>query len=89
MGLCSSSQKASGVFGNVEVFEEKVSGKSANPFDIGQLFATPQAEGAEVLPTEQHSYDMDADKCFMAESYRMPVYSCEGICDSRNQLSKS
>ena len=89
VGLCSSTQKTSGVLGNVEVFEKEVSGKSANPFDIGQLLAAPQAEGVEVLPTEQHSYDMDTDQCFMAESYRMPVYPCEGICDSWNQLSKS
>jgi len=88
VGLCSSSQKASGVFGNVEVFEEEVSGQPADTFDSGQLLTAPQAEGAEVLPTEQHSYDMDTDQCFMAESYRMPVYSCEGICDSRNRLSK-
>ncbi len=77
------------MFGIVEVFEEEVSGKSANPFNIGQLFTTPQVEGNDILPAEQYPYALDADQCFMAEPYRMPVYSCEGICDSRNQLSES
>ena len=89
VGLCSCSQKTSGSPGSVEVFKEKVSEKSTHSFDPGQFLAAPQTEGAEVLPTEQYSYDLDTDQCFMAQSYRMPVYSCEGICDSWNQLSKS
>jgi len=89
VGLCPSSQKASRSLGSIEVFEEKVSEKSTHSFDTGQFLAAPQTEGAEVLPTEQYSYDMDTDECFMAQSYRMPVYSCEGIRDSWNQLSKS
>lgn len=89
VGLCSFSQETSGSPGSVEAFKEKVSEKSAYSFDPGQFLAASQIEGAEVLPTEQYSYDLDTDQCFMAQSYRMPVYSCERICDSWNQLSKS
>jgi len=89
VGLCPFSQKTSGSPGSVEAFKEKVSEKSAHSFDPRQFLAAPQIEGTEVLPTEQYSYDLDTDQCFMAQSYRMPVYSCEGICDSWNQLSKS
>ena len=89
VGLCSLPQKTSGSPGSVEAFKEKVSEKPTRSFDTGQFLAAPQTEGAEVLPPEQYSYDMDSDQCFMAQSYRMPVYSCERICDSWNQLSKS
>ena len=71
------------------MFKEEVFEESANSFDSGQFLAAPQAESVEVLPAEQYSYDLDADQCFMAESYRMSVYACEGIRNSRNQLSKS
>jgi len=82
VGLCSSSQKTSGSSGSAEVFKEKISEKSSHSFDFGQFLAASQTEGAEILPTEQYSYGLDSDQCFMAQSYRMPVYSCEGICDS-------
>jgi hypothetical protein len=79
VGLCSSSQRTPGGLGGVAVFKEEVSEKTTHSFDIGQYFAAPQTEGSEVLPTEQYSYDLDTDQCFMAQSYRMSVYSCEGI----------
>ncbi len=84
VGLCSSSQKTSGSPGSTEAFKEKVSEKTTHSFDLGQFLAAPQTEGAEILPTEQYSYDLDTDQCFMAQSHRMPVYSCERICDSWN-----
>jgi hypothetical protein len=84
VGLCSYSQKTSGDPGSVEAFKEKVSEKSTHSFDLGQFLAAPQTEGSEVLPTEQYSHDLDTDQCIMAQSYRMPIYSCEGICDSWN-----
>jgi len=76
LGLCSASQKASGIFGSIEAVKEKVSETSANPFNSGQLLATPQSEGVVVLPTEQYSSDLDTDKCFMAQSYRMSIHAC-------------
>jgi len=89
VGLCSSSQTTPGSPGNVEAFKEEVSEKSTHSFDLGQFLAAPQTKGSEVLPTEQYSHDLDTDQCFMAQSYRMPVYSCEGICNSWDQLSQS
>jgi len=89
VGLCPSSQKTSGSLRSIKVFKEKVSEKSACSSVIRQLLAAPQGEGIAVLSKEQYSLDMDADECFMAQSYRMPVYLRERICDSWNQLSKS
>jgi hypothetical protein len=89
VGLCSFSQATPGGPGSVEAFKKKISEKSTHSFDIGQFLATPQTKGSEVLPTEQYSYDLDTDQCFMAQSYRMPVYSREGIRNSWNQLSQS
>lgn len=89
VGLCSCSQKTSGDPGSVEVFKEKVSEKSTHSFDSGQLLTASQAKSAALLSQRQYPLDLDADQCIMAQSYRMPVYSCEGICDSWNQLSKS
>lgn len=86
MGLCSFSQKTSGSAWCIEAVKKKVSEESADSFNSGQFLAAPQAGGVAVLPEEQHSYDMDTDQCFMAESHRMPVYSCEGICNSRLEL---
>jgi len=71
------------------MFKEEVSEKSANSFDPGQFLAAPQTESNAFLPAEQYSYDLDTDERVMAQSDRMPVYACEGVCDSRNQLSKS
>ena len=89
VGLCSSPQKTSGGPGSVEAFKEKVFEKSMHSFDPGQFLAASQVKGEAFLPTEQYSYDLDTDQCFMAQSYRMPVYSCEGICHAWNQLSES
>jgi hypothetical protein len=89
VGLCSCSQKTSGSVGSVEAVKEKVPEKSTHPFDTGQFLAARETEGGKVLPTEQYSHDLDPDQCFMAQPYRMPVYSREGICDSRVRLSKS
>lgn len=86
LGLRSASQKTSGIFGSIEAVKEKIPEKSANPFNSGQLLATPQSEGVAVLPREQYSSDLDTDKCFMAQSYRMSIHACEGICNSRDQL---
>lgn len=72
--------------GVLKAVKEEVSEKSANSPDIGQLLATPQSEGVAVLSTEQYSSDLDTDKCFMAQSYRMSIYACEGICNSWDQL---
>lgn len=84
MGLCSCSQEASGGISRIEAAEEKVPQKAANSSDSGQFLAAPQVEGEAFLPTKQYSYDLDTNQCLMAESYRMPVYSREGICDPWN-----
>jgi len=76
VGLCSLLQKTSGNPGDIEAFKEKVSEKSTHPLDTGQFFAAPQTESIEVLPAEQYSYGLDADQRFMAQPYRVPVYSC-------------
>ena len=89
VGLCTQEKTSSGSIECIETSSQQVSERAADSFDTGQFFAAPQVEGIEVLPQEQHSYDLDADQCFMAESYRMSVYTCEGICYSRYQLSKS
>ena len=88
VGLCSFSQAASGIPRSIKAFKEEVSEKSANPFDPGQLLTPSQGKGIAVLSKEQYSPDLDTDQCFMAESYRMSVYPCQGIRDSWNQLSK-
>lgn len=84
VGLYSTSQKASGNPWSIETFAKQVSGKSKNSFDSGQLLAASQTESASILPTKQHSFDLDADERFMAQSNRMSIYSCEGICASGN-----
>lgn len=84
LGLCSTPQEASGITGAIEAVEKQVSERSTHPFDPGQLWPAPQTESTAVLSAEQYSYDLDTDQCFMAESYRMSVYSCEGICYSRD-----
>lgn len=89
VGLCSFSQKTSGSPGSVEAFKEKVPEKSTHSFDPGQFLAAPQVESDTVLPTEQHSFDLDTHQCIMAQSYRMSIYTCEGVRDSWYQLSKS
>jgi hypothetical protein len=89
MGIRSSTQKTSGSARCVEAASRTVSHASADTFDSGQFLAAPQAEGVGVLPSEQYSHDLDTDQCIMAESYRMSVHTCERICDSWNQLSKS
>jgi hypothetical protein len=89
VGLCSASQATSGISGDIETVKKEVFERSTNSLDPGQLFATPQGKGTAVLPEEQYSFDLDADQCIMAQSYRMSVYPCQGIRDSWNQLSKS
>ena len=89
VGLFSSSQKTSGSPGSVEAFKEKISEKSTHSFDPGQLLTASQAKSAALLSQKQYPLDLDANQCIMAQSYRMPVYTCEGICYPRNQLSKS
>jgi hypothetical protein len=84
VGLCSSTQTASGSTGSIEIFTEKVSKKETYPSDIGQIFAAPQAKGVAVLSQEQYSFDLDGDQCIMAQSYRMSVYPCKGIRNSWN-----
>jgi hypothetical protein len=84
VGLCPSTQTTSGSIGSIKAFTEKVSKKSAYPSDIGQLFAAPQGKGVAVLSKEQYSFDLDADQCIMAQSYRMSVYPCKGIRNSWN-----
>jgi hypothetical protein len=88
MGLHAAPQAASGVSGSLEAFAEKVSPRAANSPDSGQLLAAPQRESAAVLPHKQYSFDLDADQCIMAQSYRMSVHPCQRICDSWNLLSK-
>jgi hypothetical protein len=88
VGLCSQEKASSGNFGCLETSSQEVSEKAADSFNSGQFLAASQTKGGEVLPTEQYSYDMDADQCIMAESYRMPVYSRKRVCDPGNQLSK-
>ena len=89
VGLCTQEKASPGSIECFETASQLLSGRSADSFDTGQFFTASQVEGIAVLPEAQHSYDLDADQCFMAESYRMSVYTCEGICYSRNQLSKS
>ena len=89
VGLCSQEKASSG---NIECFEaasQQVSGKATDSFNSGQFLSASQTKGVEVLSTEQYSHDMDADQRIMAESYRVPVYSCKGICHSWNGLSGS
>jgi hypothetical protein len=88
VGLCSAPQTASGIPGSIETVKEEVSEKSAYSSDLGQLLAAPQRKDTAVLPQEQYPFDLDADQCFMAQSYRMSVYPCQGIRYSWNQLSK-
>ncbi|AQQ08671.1 hypothetical protein L21SP3_00460 [Sedimentisphaera cyanobacteriorum] len=89
VGLYAAPKAASGVPGSAKAFTEEISAGAANSSDFGQLLAAPQGESSAVLPKEQYSPDLDANQCFMAQSDRMPVYSCQGIRDSRNRLSKS
>lgn len=86
MGLYAAPQATSGIRRSVETFKEEVSGISANSPDSGQFLAAPQSQGLAVLPREQYSFDLDADQCIMAQSYRMSIYACERICNSRNPL---
>lgn len=88
VGLYSTSQAASGISRSNEVVKEEISEISADSPDSGQLLATPQGKGVTVLSEEQYSFDMDADQCIMAQSYRMSVYPRQGICGSRSQLSR-
>jgi hypothetical protein len=69
MGLCSATQKASGIFSSIKMLTEDVSEETANPFDIGQLFSAPESKSAEVLSSEQYSSDLDTDQRIMAQSY--------------------
>jgi hypothetical protein len=89
VGLYAASQTASGIPGCIEAFTEEVSQRATHSSDFGQLFAAPQRESAAVLQQEQYSFDLDANQCIMAQSYRMSVHPCQGIRHSWNQLSKS
>jgi hypothetical protein len=53
-------------------------------FNPGQLLAASKAKSAALLSQKQYPPDLDSDKCIMAQSYRMPVYACKGICNSWN-----
>jgi hypothetical protein len=88
VGLCSASQASSGISRSVKVIKEEVSESSENSSDIGQLLATSQSKGIAILPKEQYTFDLDTNQCIMAQSYRMSIYSCKGICYSWNQLPK-
>ena len=88
VGLCSAPQTTSGIPRCIEVFKKEVPRRSANSSDFGQLLAAPEGKGLAVLPQKQYSFDLDADQCIMAQSYRMSIYPCQGIRDSWNQLSK-
>jgi len=86
VGLCSASQATSGIPRSIETFKEEVSERPANSSDPGQLLTPPQGKGTALFPEEQYSFDLDTDQCIMAQSYRMPIYPCQGICGSWNQL---
>lgn len=86
--LHAASKTAPRVPRSVKAFTKEISQTAANPSNPGQLLPTPQGESAAVLPQKQYSFDLDANQCIMAQSYRMSVYPCQGICDSWNQLSK-
>jgi hypothetical protein len=87
LGLCSASQTTSGIPWGIEAFKKEVLQRSANSSDFGQLLAAPEGKGVAVLPQKQYSFDLDADQCIMAQSYRMSIYPCQGIRNSWNQLS--
>jgi hypothetical protein len=86
VGLCLQKKASSGSVKRIETASQKVSETSADSFDIRQFFTAPQTGDIAVLSEEQYSYDLDADERFMAQSHRMPVHSCERICNSRFQL---
>jgi hypothetical protein len=86
VGLCLQKKASSGSVKRIETVSQKVSETSADSFDIRQFFTAPQTGDIAVLSKEQYSYDLDADERFMAQSHRMPVHSCERICNSRFQL---
>jgi hypothetical protein len=88
VGLYVAPQTTSGISRSIEIFKEEVSGRSANSPDSGQFLTAPQSQGLAVLPREQYSFDLDANQCIMAQSYRMSIYPCQGIRDSWNPLSK-
>ena len=88
VGLCSAPQTTSGIPRCIEAFKKEVPQRSANSSDFGQLLPAPEGKGVAVLPQKQYSFDLDADQCIMAQSYRMSIYPCQGIRDSWNQLSK-
>lgn len=88
VGLYAQTKETSGDTRSAETVAKKVSEAPADSSDPGQLLAAPQSGGAAVLPKEQHSYDLDADKCLMAESHRMPVHACQGIRHPRQLLPR-
>jgi len=88
VGICSTSQTASGIPRRIEALEKKVPEASKDSFDPRQLLTAPQRQGSRLLSQEQYSLDLDADQRVMAQSYRMSVYSCKRIRDSRHILSK-
>src|SRR4030042_3690845 len=84
MGIHSRTQEASGSFGCVEITSSAVSAGAEDTSDFGQFLASLEEKGDSVLPIKQYSSCLDADQCFMAQPYRMPIYACERICYSRN-----
>jgi hypothetical protein len=72
--------------GRAETNAATVSAQAADSSDPGQLLSARHAAGATVVPEEQHSFDLDADKRLMAQSYRITVHAGQGIRDSQFQL---
>jgi hypothetical protein len=76
VGIYPLSQTTSGISGSIEAFTKEVSERAANTSDFGQFLAASQGESAAVLPQKQYSFNLDANKRFMAKSYRVSVHSC-------------
>lgn len=84
VGLCSQEKTSSGSIECFETASQQISETAADSFNPGQLLAASKAKSATLLSQKQYPPDLDSDKCIMAQSYRMPVYACKGICNSWN-----
>ena len=74
--------------GCAETHAPEVSRRATHPFDLGQLLTAWYSRGQTLVPSQQCSFDLDANQCLVAQPNRMPVHPRQGVRHSQFELHR-